>query len=116
MVGGMRVTPETVLGIYEVIMEEVNRLRMAIRNFQREHRSMPPLGGDPVSVPAAKGFNEATALLVQSCQKHVDGLEAVGSQLAAAAREYGRTEEQITAALKQAMSVAYQPSSTPGAQ
>ena len=113
MVGGMRVTPETVLGIYEVIMEEVNRLRMAIRNFQREHRSMPLLGGDPVSVPAAKGFTEVTDLLIQQCQAHVGGLEAVGNQLAVAAREYGRTEEQITAVLNQAMSVA---SSATGAQ
>jgi len=112
MVAGLRVTPETVLGIYGVIMEEVHRLRESILAFRRVGQ-MPALGGDPVSPCAAAGFNEVTHQLLQQCQAHVDGLAAVGEQLAASARAYGKREEEITATLEHATSVPYVPSPSP---
>ena len=103
-------TPETVLGIYEVIMEEVNRLNMAIRHFQKQHQDgMPVLGRDPVSSPAAKGFNDATAILLQKCQADVNSLAAVGDQLAQAARSYGKADSEIAASLDAAVAVANDP-------
>jgi len=115
MVGGMRVTPETVLGIYEVIVEEANRLRMSIRKFEREHKRMPELGKDPVSKPAADGFTATTEILLDKCRASVDGLDNVGRELADAARAYGKSEEQIKSAFDIAMDVPYVDSPAPGA-
>jgi len=96
MVAGLRVTPETVLGVRAVIMEEVTLLRLSVRNFRRGHGQMPSLGGDPVSPYAARGFNEVTEQLLAQCEKHIQGLQAIGDELAAAAKAYGMTEMEIT--------------------
>ncbi|MBO0850834.1 MAG: hypothetical protein J2P20_15335, partial [Pseudonocardia sp.] len=34
---GMRITPANVLGIYNVIMEEAQRLRLSVRKFRHDH-------------------------------------------------------------------------------
>ena len=96
---GLQVTPANVLGIYGVIAEEAARLNGAIQMFKVDHgQGMPRLGGDPVSQPAAAGFTEATDQLVEKCRADVDDLERLAAGLAAAARAYGNSEEQITAA------------------
>jgi hypothetical protein len=108
MVSGLRVTPETVLGVHEVIMEEVYRLRTAVWRFQNHHRAMPALGSDPVSPHAAKGFIEATDLLLDRCRASIADLAAIGDQLAQAARAYGKSEAEIRASLNAASAVPFQ--------
>jgi hypothetical protein len=98
--GDMQVTPETVLGVYGVVAEEVTRLRTSVQRFQIVYgqAGVPPLGGDPVSPYASKGFNTATAQLVTKCNSAVADLKTVADGLAEAARAYGKTEDQIKAA------------------
>jgi hypothetical protein len=111
---GMQVTPANVLGIYSVVMEEAMRLQSSTQMFKIDHgEGMPLLGGDLVSRPAARGFSEATIQLLAKCQCAVDDLKRVGSGLADAARSYGNTEEQVTAAFDPG-AFQYQPPSNGG--
>jgi hypothetical protein len=87
--GGMAVSPDNVLALYTVIMEEVRRLELSLMNFQMRHQAAPKLGGDPVSGP--------TAQLLGSCRTSIKELRTVAEGLTAAARAYGQSEEQITA-------------------
>lgn len=110
---GMQVTPANVLGVYGVIMEEMTRLRTSVQVFQADHgQGMPPLGGDLVSPPAARGFTEATDQLLAKCQADIEDLNRVGDGLAEAARAYGKTEEQVKAAFEPGQ-FQYQPSPVP---
>jgi hypothetical protein len=112
---GMQVTPANVLGVYGVVMEEAMRLQSSTQMFRIDHgEGMPVLGGDLVSRPAARGFSEATSQLLAECQGAVDDLRRVGSELANAARAYGKTEEQVSAAFNPG-AFQYQPSSSGGA-
>lgn len=95
--GGMAVSPDNVLALYTVIMEEVRRLELSLMNFQMRHQAAPKLGGDPVSGPAADRFNAVTAQLLGSCRTSIKELRTVAEGLTAAARAYGQSEEQITA-------------------
>jgi hypothetical protein len=95
--GGMAVSPDNILGLYTVIMEEVRRLELSLMNFQMRHQAAPKLGGDPISGPAADGFNAVTAQLLGSCRTSIKERRMVADGLAGAAREYGKSEEQITA-------------------
>jgi hypothetical protein len=96
---GMQVTPANVLGVYGVIMEEMTRLQSSVQMFRASHFvGMPSLGSDPVSLPAAQGFSEATNHLLIKCQADIADLRRVSAGLAAAARAYGKTEEQVKAA------------------
>ncbi|MDT7565614.1 MAG: hypothetical protein QOG76_4238, partial [Pseudonocardiales bacterium] len=96
---GMQVTPANVLGVYGVIMEEVDRLTTSVHTFRDTNmQGMPSLGGDPVSPHAARGFNDASTALLVKCQADIDALMRIGDGLADAARAYGKSEEQIKAA------------------
>ena len=96
---GLQVDTENVLGIYAAIAQEVKRLQTSLRNFQRAYGDgMPRLGGDPVSPPAATAFNESTNKLVALAKSDVDDLDRVAQGLADAAKAYGKSEEQLTAA------------------
>ena len=97
---GFGVTPENVLGIQQVILEEVMRLRASVQTFKNKfQQGMPVLGGDPVSPFASKGFNEATDILLAKCQQDIDGLNEVAAGLADAARAYGKSETEIQASI-----------------
>lgn len=94
---GLTVNVANVLGIRAVILEEAEELDKAVQHFRRLHpNGMPELGGDPVSKDAAKGFTEVTERLLARGQAHIDGLFALGDELAAAARDYGHNEQAIT--------------------
>jgi PE family len=112
-VAGLRVTPETVLGVAQVVMEEVNRLRQSMWRFQFAHQGMPELGSDPVSKAAAPAFTEATTRLVRRCQSSIDELAKVGDELTQAARAYGKSEDEIKATFDAATKVAYSASPVP---
>jgi hypothetical protein len=94
---GMQVSPENILGLYAVVMEEVTRLELSLMNFQMRHQSVPELGGDPVSAPAAAGFQEVTSELLANCRRSIKELQAVADGLARTARAYGNSEAQIKA-------------------
>jgi len=95
---GLQVTPANVLGIYAVVKEEATRLQSSIQDFQADHlEGMPRLGDDPVSEPASRGFTEATNQMLLKCQADVDDLQSLAAGIAAAAKEYGNSEEQIRA-------------------
>lgn len=112
---GMRVTPANVLGIYNVIMEEGQRLNLSLQRFRHEHSGgMPLLGGDLVSPYAKRGFDDATNQLLARCQSHIDELARVGEELAKAARAYQKSEAEIGAAFDP-RKVKYQPSPVPSA-
>lgn len=112
---GMRVTPANVLGIYNVIMEEAQRLRLSVRRFRNLYPDgMAILGGDLVSPYAKRGFDNATNQLLVRCQSQIDELARVGEELAKAARAYQKSEAEITAAFD-ARKVEYKPSPVPPA-
>ncbi|MGI8817131.1 MAG: hypothetical protein ACR2G2_18125 [Pseudonocardia sp.] len=95
---GMSVTPENVLIVHGVIREEVARLRAAVDVFKRDHGlGMPRLGDDPVSPYASQGFNEATTHLLGNCEADIADLRRLADGLADAARDYGKTEDEIKA-------------------
>ena len=97
---GMQVTPETVLGIYAAIASQVARLRASVARFKASYGDgMPVLGnGHPVSPYFSRSFNDSTDKLVALCESDIDDLDQVAQGLADAARAYGRTEQDITAA------------------
>jgi sugar phosphate isomerase/epimerase len=112
---GMRVTPANVLGIYNVIMEEAQRLRLSVRKFQHDHfDGMPLLGGDLVSPYAKRGFDDATNQLLARCRSQIDEMARVGEELAKAARTYQKSEAEIAAAFDP-RKVEYKPSPIPPA-
>jgi len=85
----MQVTPANVLGIYAVIMEEMTRLSASVQMFTLDHgEGMPPLGGDLVSLPAARGFTDATRRLLAKCETDIRDLNRVADGLVEAARAY----------------------------
>ena len=94
---GMKVAPENILGLYAVVMEEARRLELSLVNFQMRHQVVPTVGGDPVSAPAAAGFQEVTSELLVSCRRSIKELHDVADGLARAARAYGNSEAQIKA-------------------
>ena len=93
---GLQVTPANVLGVHAVIMQEATRLQASVQVFKSDHgQGMPLLGGDPVSPHASRGFTELTNQLLARCETDIADLFRVADQLAKAAREYGKTEEQV---------------------
>jgi len=75
---GMKVAPENILGLYAVVMEEARRLELSLVNFQMRHQVVPTLGGDPVSAPAAAGFQEVTSELLVNLPKIDQGASRRG--------------------------------------
>ncbi|MGI8815550.1 MAG: WXG100 family type VII secretion target [Pseudonocardia sp.] len=101
---GLTVTPANVLTIRRVIMTEAEELEVALDDFKRKWpNGMPVLGGDPVSPYAAKGFTECTNAYLAQCQARIDELHELGAHLEATARDYGRTEDEISASFRLGM-------------
>lgn len=93
---GLTVTPENVLGVRAIILEEAHGLQAAL--WQEERIVwLPKLGEDPVSKDMKRELNLATKALMDRAHAHIDSLFALGEELAATARAYGHTEEQIKA-------------------
>jgi hypothetical protein len=96
---GFQVTPENVLVIYKAVAQEATRLNFVIQRFKNDNfEGMPLLGGDPISPYMKKGYDETTDQLTTKCQSDVDDLQKVADGLAAAAKSYGNSEDQIRAA------------------
>ncbi|HTK66661.1 MAG TPA: hypothetical protein VL595_30080 [Pseudonocardia sp.] len=92
---GLTVTPQNVLGVRAVVLQEAQDLEKTLRT-EREQVALPPLGRDLVSNDMSSAFNEATDQLLKRASEHVAALFKLGDELAATAREYGCTEADIT--------------------
>jgi DNA-binding MltR family transcriptional regulator len=55
-----------------------------------------------VSADASRGFTQVAGELTELCYRDVKQLANLADQLAKTAREYGKSDEQITAAFNQA--------------
>lgn len=109
-----QVTPENVLGVRRVLLEEVERLRDEIKrnDLPSDYATAPePTAGrmgtpgsgfyigrcsdDPISGPAQISFNRKIEAVVDSCKKYVSDLNVAGEKLADVARRYSITDEEI---------------------
>ncbi|HEY9415353.1 MAG TPA: hypothetical protein VIQ30_11385, partial [Pseudonocardia sp.] len=93
---GLTVTPENVLGVRAVVMQEATDLQNMLRREER-NAILPRLGGDPVSGDMSAAFNVVTHGLFARAREHIDSLFALGEELAATARSYGETEDEVAA-------------------
>jgi hypothetical protein len=91
---GLTVTPQNVLGVRAVVLQEAQDLD-GLLNSERERATLPPLGQDLVSKDMSSEFNLVTEQLLDRAKQHIDTLKALGDELAAAARDYGRAEAEI---------------------
>ena len=96
---GLIVTPQNVLGIRAVVLQEAHDLDKVLR-VESEQLSLLPLGGDPVSPDMSSAFNEVTQQLLARANQHIDSLFALGAELGATAQTYGHTEAGIEASFK----------------
>jgi hypothetical protein len=110
---GFVVTPENVLDAYAVIAEEATRLSLSLHFFRLGlGDGMPRCGGDPVSADAACGFTQVAGELAELCYDDVNKLLESADKLAKTAREYGKSDEQISAVFNRA-EYRYEPSPAP---
>lgn len=115
-----QVTPENILDVRKVLLDEAAHLRETIRKHEQPGGFAPTGPGgtpemgtpgsgfwvgrcsdDPISGPAALSFNTKIQKVVQNCKDYVSDLEAAGEQLAQIARGYGLTEDAIRTSFTQ---------------
>ncbi|RZT88095.1 hypothetical protein EV383_5031 [Pseudonocardia sediminis] len=108
-----QVTPENVLGVRKVLLQEVRRLRDTIDRYENPSdfagepeapgRMGTPASGfrigrcsdDPVSGPAQISFQRKIDAVVGDCKRYVADLNTAAEGLKDVARRYSLTEEQI---------------------
>jgi hypothetical protein len=95
---GMQVTPENVVQVSAVLRAESDYLRDKLENARYACRVGEP-GQDPVSPRAATGFNTKIESLLEQCRAYRDALRAASDLLAATARAYGHTDDDIARTL-----------------
>jgi hypothetical protein len=96
---GMQVTPENIVAVSSVLRAESDYLRARVYASGRSCWVGEP-GHDPVSPMAAAGFNNKIDMLLHECHAYCDRLAAASEELAATARSYGHTEEDIAGSLR----------------
>lgn len=94
---GFRVTQENVLAVHAVLLAEVGRLRDVIE--ANKDRFFQRCGDDPVSFDAAAVFNQKLAATMTTYLDHLKQLIDQTRQLESAAKGYGFTEHDVTAAV-----------------
>ena len=97
LAGGFRVTAENILQLHSVVAAEHDRLAKLVMTARNEPAQR--CGDDPVSHDAQAVFAAKVGALFDAVTAHVDRLGAQAGELAAAARSYGFTEEEIAAAV-----------------
>ena len=93
---GLQVTPQNVLGVRAVVLQEAQDLQDLLKN-ELEQTYLPALGGDLVSADMSAAFNEATVQLLARAKDHIKSLFDLGDELRASANAYGHTEAEIDA-------------------
>lgn len=113
-----QVTPDNVLAVRRVLLNEANELYEAVARYDRQV-SLAPTGpgaevnaaggrpgagfeiglcsGDPVSQPAAISFNRKIRKIVDGYYSYIADLFAAADQLRTVARNYRLSEDQISA-------------------
>jgi hypothetical protein len=98
----LNVTPDNVLQARAVIVEEAQSLLDFVSTeFRSDRQLMGLCGGDPISRDAQRLFNQKIQeTAVQPTLEYIRRLRDIADQLAATARSYGFTEQQITDSLR----------------
>src|SRR5687768_2682408 len=110
---GFQVNRENVLGVYQLVQSEADRLDKVVQKSGYKLR-IDLCGGDPVSKDAMETFNAELTRLRTQCEDYVRMLFSTAAQLKQTALSYGFTEEQIAHSLNSATSApAAQPPPTP---
>lgn len=91
---GMQVNPENVLHIRAALLTEADRLDALLHTYLLQLWVRAP-AKDPVSIPAANLLNQKIGGLADQYKEYVNALTTAGDVLAAAARAYGYTEQQV---------------------
>jgi hypothetical protein len=94
---GLSVTPQNVLGVRAVVLQEAQDLQDRLQ-AERERVMLSPLGADPISKDMSVAFNEVTVQLLTRANEHVVSLFKLGEELGTTARAYGHTDAEIAAA------------------
>ena len=97
MAGGFQVTAETVLQMHSVVANEHDRLNQLAMTAMDE--PMQRCGDDPVSYDAQAAFEAKVVALRHAVSAHIERLGTQAEELAAAAKSYGFTEQEIAAAV-----------------
>jgi len=95
--GGFRVTAENVLQLHSAVTGEHDRLAKVLMTSRNEPAQR--CGDDPVSYDAQAAFGAKVGALFEAVTAHVDRLGTQAEELAAAAKSYGFTEQEIAAAV-----------------
>lgn len=108
-----QVTPENVLDVRNVLMQEVVRLQMVIKRYDMpsDFATEPADSGlmgtagsgfrigrcsdDPVSGPAQVSFNRKIMAIIDNCRAYVADLYSAADTLADIARSYQYSEDEI---------------------
>lgn len=100
---GFHVDVEALLVASKSLELEAHRLgsQLALRASALQVRECGP---DPISKPAADGFNAKIDPTVQELQAYIKSLHDASTQLTTVANHYGATDEQAKAALQKAES------------
>jgi hypothetical protein len=98
----LQVTPENVLDVRKVLLQEAERLLNHAQRATAQSQFVGLCGGDPVSQQASLAFNQRIALLVEQCREYGNQLKFAGESLNAVAENYGYSEQQIESSFRSA--------------
>ena len=96
--GNIHVTPENVLDVGGAIFSALTELRTVLH---RESRNlwMEPAGRDRVSAEVAEAWNDRITRdpdsIIRRVTQYLKNMETVSEQVKAAARQYGKTDDDI---------------------
>lgn len=91
----LQVTPDNVLAIRKVLLQESERLLNIANKNMATAQLVGLCGGDPVSAQAQIAFSQRIAALMDRCQQYGLELQTAGASLSDVAKSYGYTEQQI---------------------
>lgn len=89
-----QVTPENVMQMHHALQAEARRMGDDLWKYGRPYR-VGLAAEDPVSEPAASGFNGKIDQTVAQTQVYVDEMQSAANQLVIIAQRYGHSEQEI---------------------
>lgn len=88
----MRVDPAALLHASNILKSESRELLGLMRSYKMN--AMPPRGHDPVSKPAAEGFQTKITAILDQAIAYANNLGVAAQNLVDHAKTYGATDEQ----------------------